>query len=61
LEKKYDEYYVRGRAWIDCIGRMVRRPSDWERASQQFVVVFAVIKQLITPPDPPKPRIGFKP
>jgi hypothetical protein len=23
-----------GRRWIDCIGRMVMRPSDWERASQ---------------------------
>src|SRR5438067_7719315 len=28
LEKKYDEQYnVRGRRWIDCIGRLVRRPS----------------------------------
>src|SRR5437879_11140610 len=28
------QYDVRGRRWIDCIGRMVMRPSDWERASQ---------------------------
>jgi hypothetical protein len=28
LEKKYDEQYnVRGRRWMDCIGRLVRRPS----------------------------------
>ena len=28
LENKYDEQYnVRGRRWIDCIGRLVRRPS----------------------------------
>ena len=29
-----DEYDVRGRRWIDCIGRLVRRPSDREIASQ---------------------------
>ena len=29
-----DEYAVRGRRWMDCIGRMVMRPSDWEIASQ---------------------------
>ena len=28
LEKKYDEQHsVRGRRWMDCIGRLVRRPS----------------------------------
>ena len=28
LERKYDEQHnVRGRRWIDCIGRLVRRPS----------------------------------
>ena len=40
LEKNYDEYDVRGRRWMDCIGRMVRRPSNWEIASQQFAEVF---------------------
>src|SRR5437588_995909 len=40
LEKKYDEQHgVRGRRWVDCIGRLVSRPSDWEIASQ-FAVVF---------------------
>ena len=59
LEKKYDEQYnVRGRRWIDCIGCMVRQPSDREIASQ-FAVVFEAIKQLITPPEPPRRRIGF--
>ena len=29
-----DEYAVRGRRRIDCIGRMVMRPSDQEIASQ---------------------------
>ncbi len=59
LEKKYDEQHgVRGRRWVDCIGRMVIRPSDWEIASQ-FAVVFEAIKQLITPPEPPRRRIGF--
>ncbi len=28
------EYTVRGRRWIDCIGRMVMRPRDREIASQ---------------------------
>ncbi len=50
LERKYDEYDVRGRRWMDCIGRMVRRPSNWEIASQKFAVVFEAIKQLISPP-----------
>src|SRR5438552_1335232 len=59
LEEKYDEQHsVRGRRWVDCIGRLVRRPRDWEIASQ-FAVVFEAIKQLITPtPEPPR-RIGF--
>ena len=40
LEGKYDaQYGVRGRRWIDCIGRMVMWPSDREVASQ-FAVVF---------------------
>jgi len=40
---------------------MVMQPSDWERASQKFSVVFAAIKQLITSPEPAKKRIGFHP
>jgi hypothetical protein len=59
LEKKYDEYDVRGRRWMDCIGRLVRRPSDWARASQKFATVFAAIKQLIAPPVPARKQIGF--
>src|SRR2546423_3247981 len=31
-----DEYDVRGRRWMDCIGRLVRRPSDREIASQHL-------------------------
>ena len=59
LEEKYDEQYnVRGRRWIDCIGRLVRQPSGREIASQ-FAVVFEAIKQLITPPPEPPRRIGF--
>ena len=30
-----DEYDVRGRRWMDCIGRTVVRPSDRESASQR--------------------------
>lgn len=59
LEEKYDEQYnVRGRRWIDCIGCMVRQPSGREIASQ-FAVVFEAIKQLISPPSEPPRRIGF--
>ena len=59
LEKKYDEKYnVLGRRWIDCIGCVVRQPSGREIASQ-FAVVFEAIKQLITPSEPSKRRIGF--
>ncbi len=62
LENKYDEYGARGRRWMDCIGRLVRRPSNWAIASQKFAAVFEAIKQLLVPPDPPKkPRIGFTP
>ena len=61
LENKYNaQYGVRGRRWIDCIGCMVRQPSDREIASQ-FAVVFEAIKQLITPPEPSQRRIGFHP
>ena len=31
-----DEYDVRGRRWMDCIGGLVRRPSDREIASQRL-------------------------
>jgi ORF6N domain-containing protein len=61
LEKKYDEQYdVRGRRWMDCIGRMVRRPSDWEITSQ-FAEVFAAIKELVAPAAAPRKQIGFYP
>lgn len=59
LEKKYDEQYnVRGRRWIDCIGCMVRQPSGREIASQ-FAEVFAAIKELVAPPASPRKQIGF--
>ena len=48
---------MRGRARVDCIGRMVMRPSDREIASQ-FAVLFAAIKELITPAEPTKKRRG---
>jgi hypothetical protein len=61
LERKYDEQHGgRGRRWVDCIGRLVSRPSDWEIASQ-FSVVFAAIKELIAPPPPLRKTIGFHP
>jgi hypothetical protein len=56
-----DEYDVRGRRWIDCIGRMVMWPSDREDASQKFATVFAAIKQLIVPTPSARKRVGFHP
>jgi hypothetical protein len=53
-----DEYDVRGRRWMDRVGRPARRPSDREG---EFAVVFEAIKQLVAPPDPPKRQIGFTP
>jgi hypothetical protein len=32
-----------------------------KKYDEQFAVVFAAIKQLISPPEPAKPRIGFRP
>ena len=60
LEGKYDaQYGVRGRRWIDCIGRMVMWPSGREIASQ-FKNVFDAIRELMEgPPQPPKRQIGF--
>jgi hypothetical protein len=34
LSEATPEYAVRGRRWIDCMGRMVMRPSEREIASQ---------------------------
>jgi len=34
-----DEYAVRGRRRMDCIGRMVVRPSDREIASQRDDII----------------------
>src|SRR5216110_3183227 len=59
-KKDHEQHHVRGRRWVDCIGRLVRRPSDWETASQ-FAEVFAAIKELITLPTPAKKQIGFHP
>jgi len=33
-----NEHDVRGRRWVDCIGRVVTRPSDREIASQCVVI-----------------------
>src|SRR5262245_20850370 len=59
LAKKYDEQHsVRGRRWVDCIGRLVRRLNDWEITSQ-FADDFAVIKELVAPEATPRKSIGF--
>jgi hypothetical protein len=55
LAGSWTQYNVRGRRWIDCNGCMVRQPSGREIASQ-FAVLFAAIKELITPAEPTKKR-----
>jgi len=41
------QHGVRGRRRVDCIGRMVRRPSDWEIASQ------SAFRNSLLPSSPP--------
>lgn len=54
--------FVQLRRLMDGNADLARKIEGLEKKyDEQFAVVFAAIKQLITPPEPPKPRIGFKP
>ena len=54
--------FVQLRRLMDTNADLARKIEGLEKKyDEQFAVVFAAIKQLITPPEPPKPRIGFKP
>lgn len=55
--------FVQLRRLMDSNADLARKIEGLEKKyDEQFAVVFAAIKQLITPPPPsPKPRIGFKP
>lgn len=53
--------FVQLRRLMDSNADLARKIEDLEKKyDEQFSVVFAAIKQLITPPEPSKPRIGFK-
>jgi hypothetical protein len=54
--------FVQLRRLMDSNADLARKIEGLEKKyDEQFAVVFAAIKQLITPPQSPKPRIGFKP
>jgi hypothetical protein len=54
--------FVQLRRLMDSNAGLARKIEGLEKKyDEQFAVVFAAIKQLIAPPEPPKPRIGFKP
>jgi hypothetical protein len=52
--------FVRLRDMLAGHAALARKLEDLERKyDQQFKVVFDAIRQLMTPPDPPRRRIGF--
>ena len=54
--------FVQLRRLMDSNADLARKIESLEKKyDEQFSVVFAAIKQLITPPEPPRRRIGFHP
>ncbi len=54
--------FVQLRRLIDTNSDLARKIEKLEnKYDEKFAVVFAAIKQLITPPEPAKKRIGFHP
>jgi len=54
--------FVRLREMLLSNADLARKLADLEsKYDAQFKVVFDAIRELMLPPDPPKPRIGFKP
>ena len=53
--------FVRLREMLSAHKDMARKLEELEtKYDEQFRVVFEAIRQLMTPPDPPKRRIGFQ-
>jgi hypothetical protein len=53
--------FVRLRGMISSYKELLRKLEDMEKKyDEQFRVVFEAIRQLMTPPDPPRKRIGFE-
>jgi hypothetical protein len=54
--------FVQLRRLMDSNRELARKIEALEKKyDEQFAVVFEAIKQLITPPEPPRPQIGFTP
>jgi ORF6N domain len=54
--------FVQLRRLMDSNADLARKIESLEKKyDEKFAVVFAAIKQLITPPEPPRRRIGFHP
>jgi hypothetical protein len=54
--------FVQLRRLMDTNADLARKIEGLEKKfDEKFAVVFAAIKQLIIPPDPPGRRIGFHP
>jgi dimeric dUTPase (all-alpha-NTP-PPase superfamily) len=52
--------FVRFRSFMASHADLARRMDDLERHyDEQFRGVFDAIRDLMAPPDPPRPRIGF--
>jgi hypothetical protein len=53
--------FVRLRGMISSHKELLRKLEDMEKKyDEQFQVVFEAIRQLMTPPDPPRKKIGFE-
>jgi hypothetical protein len=53
--------FVKLRGMISSHKELLRKLEDMEKKyDEQFRVVFEAIRQLMTPPDPPRKRIGFE-
>ncbi|MEK7270245.1 MAG: ORF6N domain-containing protein [Planctomycetota bacterium] len=52
--------FVQLRQWLASHADLSRKMARLEKKyDAQFRIVFVAIRQLMAPPDPPKPRIGF--
>ena len=53
--------FVRLRSWLVAHADLARRLDEMEsRYDEQFRAVFDAIRELMTPPEPPRGQIGFK-
>jgi phage regulator Rha-like protein len=53
--------FVRMRQWLASHARLAKKLAELEaRYDEQFTVVFEAIKQLMTPPEAKRKRIGFR-